>query len=67
MKSPIKRADGSTVDIDALASVSDTDRLAMIQDVIDRTFAEDADKWEGDANISLEKIETIINIPRSGA
>jgi hypothetical protein len=64
---PVRRADGTTVDIAAIPFMTDADKLKLIGDVLANAEAEDADKYEADKYMIIEKIETILTIPRSGA
>lgn len=60
MIDPVQLPDGTVIDLRTVTAMSDQDKLLFIQAIVDRKFADDADKYERDAQYSLEKIDTVL-------
>lgn len=60
MIDPVQLPDGTVIDLRTVTAMSDQDKLLFIQAIVDRKFVDDADKYERDAQYSLEKIDTVL-------
>jgi len=59
------RADGTIVDLDAIAQASPADKLSLITDIMARHDADDADKFESSSGYTIEAIQIVLDIPET--
>lgn len=61
MATPVRLQDGSVIDLDHIGYMNPQDKLDTIQAVLDRAYTDDADKWEADSGLCMDKIQTILS------
>lgn len=66
MAARVQLPNGNVIDLDTIGYMSPSDKLDMIQAVLDRADADDADKWESDSTICVEKIQLILDFAENG-
>ncbi|MEV0237514.1 hypothetical protein [Nonomuraea sp. NPDC050786] len=61
MATPVKLPDSRELDLDAITYMNQEDKLELIQHILDRMEADDADRWDTNPGNVIERIQKVLN------